>query len=474
MPDTAPLLKKVSDLADVMAAGGVGFTDYLTQLTYLLFLKMDAERSAVFGERSEIPEGCRWADIIAFDGEALVKAYDKALSTLSRQDGLVGTIFTKAQNKLSSPLHLKKLLDLIDAQNWLSLDTDLKGDLYEKVLEKNGADRKSGAGQYFTPRALIRAIVDVADPRIGETVRDPACGTAGFLLAAFQHMKVQSADADRQRFLRSKALSGVDNTPLVVTLASMNCYLHGLNVKESPIRCADSLEKEPETLVDVILANPPFGTRPAGATDIASVRSDLFVSTSNNQLNFLQHIMLSLKPGGRAAVVLPDNVLFEAGAGEKLRRKLFADYDLRIVLRLPSGIFYAQGVRANVLFFRRGGPTRETWFYDYRTGIRHTLVQNPLRRENLDDFIACARAADPAACASAWSEKNPEGRWRRYAAADLLARDKASLDIVWLKSDDGSADDRPLSELFGEMRERADSLSAAVAKLGALLEGIRE
>lgn len=474
MPETAPLLKKVSDLADVMAAGGVGFTDYLTQLTYLLFLKMDAERSTVFGEPSEIPEGCRWSDIIAFDGEALVKAYDKALAVLSGQGGLVGTIFTKAQNKLSSPVHLKKLLDLINAQNWLSLDTDLKGDLYEKVLEKNGSDRKSGAGQYFTPRALIRAIVDVADPRIGETVLDPACGTAGFLLAAFEHMKGQSADAARQRFLRAKALSGVDNTPLVVTLASMNCYLHGLSPKESPIRCADSLEKEPETLVDVVLANPPFGTRPAGATDIASVRSDLFVSTSNNQLNFLQHIMLSLKPGGRAAVVLPDNVLFEAGAGEKLRRKLLADYDLSTILRLPSGIFYAQGVRANVLFFRRGGPTRDVWFYDYRTGIRHTLVQNPLRRENLDDFVACARAADPAACPSAWSEANPEGRWRRYAAADLLARDKASLDVTWLKADDGSADDRPLSALFAEMRDRSASLSAAVAKLGSLLEGIAD
>ena len=474
MPETAPLLKKVSDLADVMAAGGVGFTDYLTQLTYLLFLKMDAERSSVFGEPSEIPEGCRWSDIIAYDGEALVKAYDKALEKLSGESGLVGTIFTKAQNKLSSPVHLKKLLALIDAQNWLSLDTDLKGDLYEKVLEKHGSDRKSGAGQYFTPRALIRAIVDVADPRIGETVLDPACGTAGFLLAAFDHMEGQSADAEKQRFLRGRALSGVDNTPLVVTLASMNCYLHGLSPKESPIRCADSLEKEPETLVDVVLANPPFGTRPAGATDIASVRSDLFVATSNNQLNFLQHIMLSLKPGGRAAVVLPDNVLFEAGAGEKLRRKLLADYNLHLVLRLPSGIFYAQGVRANVLFFRRGGPTRDVWFYDYRTGVRHTLVQNPLRRENLDDFVACARASDPASCASAWSEANPEGRFRRYAAADLLSRDKASLDVTWLKADDGSADDRPLSELFAEMRDRSASLSAAVAKLGSLLDGIQD
>lgn len=472
MPDTSQLLRKVDAMADVMASGGVGFTDYLTQLTYLLFLKMDAE-SAALGETSAIPEGCRWSDLMLLDGEALVKAYERALETLSRQSGLVGTIFTDAQNKLTKPVHLKKLLTLIDAENWLSLDTDFKGDLYEKVLEKNGADRKSGAGAYFTPRALIGAIVDVADPRIGETVCDPACGTGGFLLAAYEHMKRQSQDLTQRKFLRNGALSGTDITPLVVTLASMNCYLHGLD-SASPIRCADSLEKEPETLVDVILANPPFGTRPAGATDIASVRSDLFVSTSNNQLNFLQHIMLSLKPGGRAAVVLPDNVLFEAGAGEKLRRKLFSDYDLRIVLRLPSGIFYAQGVRANVLFFRRGGPTRETWFYDYRTGIRHTLVQNPLRRENLDDFVACARAADPAACASTWSEKNPEGRWRRYAAADLLARDKASLDIVWLKSDDGSADDRPLSELFGEMRERADSLSAAVAKLGALLEGIRE
>ena len=228
------------------------------------------------------------------------------------------------------------------------MDGDVKGAINESILEKNGQDKKSGAGQYFTPRSLIQAMVDVTRPQIGETVCDPACGTGGFLLAAYDYMKNQSQDKAKRDFLRDKALHGYDNTALVVTLASMNLYLHGIGTDRSPILCQDSLEKQPQTLVDVILANPPFGTRPAGSVDID--RPDFYVETKNNQLNFLQHMMVMLKNGGRAAVVLPDNVLFEGGAGETIRRELLKNFNLHTILRLPTGIFYAQGVKANVLF----------------------------------------------------------------------------------------------------------------------------
>ena len=382
------LVQKVWQLADVLAAAGVAFTDYIVQLTYILFLKMDAEAEAL-GIDSKIPKDCRWANLVDKDGFDLLERYEKSLKKLSEQPGLIGTIFSKAQNKISQPAHLAKVVAMVDAQDWLSLDIDTKGAIYEGILEKNGQDKKSGAGQYFTPRALIKAMVDVTNPKITETVCDPACGTGGFLLAAFDHMKRESQDRRKQMFLKTEALTGYDITPLVVTLASMNLYLHGVGIDSSPVKCEDSLEKEPSRLYDVILANPPFGTRPAGLGEISSMRQDFFAKTSNNQLNFLQHIMLLLKVGGRAAVVLPDNVLFEGGAGETVRKKLLADYDLHTILRLPTGIFYAQGVRANVLFFSRGGKTSETWVYDYRTGVKHTLANNKLERRHLDDFVAC-------------------------------------------------------------------------------------
>ena len=336
------LTKKVWSLATTLSGQGVGYTDYVIQLTYLLFLKMDAESVETFGDSSAIPEGCRWQDLTALDGLDLIEQYEKMLKILSEQDNLIGTIFTKAQNKIDKPVYLKKVISMIDEQQWLIMDG---------ILEKNGQDKKSGAGQYFTPRPLIQAIVDCLQPQIGETVCDPACGTGGFLLAAYDCMKGQSQDKGKRDFLNNKALHGVDNTPLVVTLASMNLYLHGIGTNRSPVVCEDSLEKEPNTLVDVILANPPFGTRPAGSVDIN--RSDFYVETKNNQLNFLQHMMLMLKTGGRAAVVLPDNVLFEGGAGETIRKKLLSDFNLHTILRLPTGIFYAQGVKANVLFFTK-------------------------------------------------------------------------------------------------------------------------
>lgn len=457
------LVQKVWQLADVLAAAGVAFTDYIVQLTYILFLKMDAE-AELLGIESKIPKDCRWANLVDRDGFDLLERYEKSLKKLSEQPGLIGTIFSKAQNKIAQPAHLAKVVAMVDAQDWLSLDIDTKGAIYEGILEKNGQDKKSGAGQYFTPRALIKAMVDVTNPKITETVCDPACGTGGFLLAAFDHMKRESKDLRKQEFLKAEALTGYDITPLVVTLASMNLYLHGVGIDASPVMCEDSLEKEPSRLYDVILANPPFGTRPAGLGEISSMRQDFFAKTSNNQLNFLQHIMLLLKVGGRAAVVLPDNVLFEGGAGETVRKKLLADYNLHTILRLPTGIFYAQGVRANVLFFSRGGKTTETWVYDYRTGIKHTLANNKLERRHLDDFVACYTQ----------KKRTETDRWHRFAVDELLKRDKTNLDLKWLKEPSDDDVDVSLKELLSDMEKYRVAIDKAVTQLGELAKGIEE
>ena len=314
-------------------------------------------------------------------------------------------------------------------------------------------------------------MVDVTRPQIGETVCDPACGTGGFLLAAYDYMKNQSQDKAKRDFLREKALTGYDNTALVVTLASMNLYLHGIGTDRSPILCEDSLEKQPQKLVDVILANPPFGTRPAGSVDID--RPDFYVETKNNQLNFLQHIMVMLKNNGRAAVVLPDNVLFEGGAGETIRKEMLKNFNLHTILRLPTGIFYAQGVKANVLFFKKGEQTKDVWFYDYRTGIKHTLATKPMMRHHLDDFVACYHAEDISQRKETYNEDNPNGRWRKYPVSELLKRDKTSLDISWIKQTNDD-DDMTLAELMSTIQQKSDNICKAVAELQGLLKGIEE
>lgn len=472
--NTQSLTKKVWTLATTLSGQGVGFTDYITQLTYLLFLKMDDENTKTFGDTSAIPEGYRWEDLVNLDGFDLVKQYEDTLKELSKQDNLIGTIYTKAQNKIDKPVYLKKVITLINEESWLVMEDDIKGAIYESILEKNGQDKKSGAGQYFTPRALIQAMVDVTCPQIGETICDPACGTGGFLLAAYDFMKQQSADKEKQRFLRDESLYGYDNTPLVVTLASMNLYLHGIGTKRSPIICQDSLEKEPSIPngVDVILANPPFGTRPAGSVEID--RQDFYVETKNNQLNFLQHMMLMLKQGGRAAVVLPDNVLFEGGAGETIRKKLLEDFNLHTILRLPTGIFYANGVKANVLFFTKGIPTKDIWFFDYRTGIKHTLATNPIHRHHLDEFVECYNSKNITARTETYeSETNPNGRWRKFNVGEILKRDKTSLDITWIKLNDYD-NDMSLTELMANIQEKSNNISKAVAELQKLLANINE
>lgn len=466
------LIKKVWQLADVLAGVGIGYTDYITQLTYLLFLKMDDESTNTFGETSAIPEGYRWADLIDLDGYDLTEQYERTLSKLSEQENLIGTIYTKAQNKIDKPVYLKKVISMINEENWLIMDGDVKGAIYENILEKNGSDKKSGAGQYFTPRSLIQAMVDVTRPQITETVCDPACGTGGFLLAAYDYMKSQSQDKTKRKFLREEALNGIDNTALVVTLASMNLYLHGIGTDRSPILCQDSLEKSPDKLFDVVLANPPFGTRPAGSVDIN--RDDFYTETSNNQLNFLQHIMSLLKDGGRAAVVLPDNVLFEGGSGEIIRKKLLEDFNLHTILRLPTGIFYANGVKANVLFFVKGSKTNSIWYYDYRTNIKHTLVTKKMTRANLDDFVACYNADNIDARNETYNaETNPNGRWRKFDVEDILRRDKTSLDITWIKQTSDDAD-YTLPELMEIIQEKSENIKTAVDELVSLLSNIKE
>lgn len=458
------LIKKVWNMATVLAGAGVGFTDYITQLTYLLFLKMDDENVTVFDEESAIPEDCRWKNLLEIEGLELIDQYEDTLRKLSKEKGLIGTIFTKAVNKIEQPVNLKKVITMIDEEDWLGMDVDVKGAIYEGILEKNGQDKKSGAGQYFTPRPLIKAMVDCIRPKIGETVCDPACGTGGFLLAAYDFMKSQSQDKTKRDFLRNKALHGSDNTPLVVTLASMNLYLHGVGTERSPIVCEDSLEKESTINPDVILANPPFGTRAAGSVEIN--RPDFYIDTKNNQLNFLQHMMLMLRQGGRAAVVLPDNVLFE-GSGEPIRRRLLTDFNLHTILRLPTGIFYAN-VKANVLFFTKGKPTKETWYYDYRTDIKHTLATNPMRRHHLDDFVACYNADDISTRKETYdAEANPNGRWRKYDVEELLGRDKTSLDITWIRQGN-DMEDITLAELMADIKEKSDNIASAVEKLQEL------
>ncbi len=461
------LLNKVWNIANVLAAAGVGFTDYITQLTYILFLKMDDEKEEL-GLGSSIPEGYKWSDLIEQSGDDLVEKYEDILEELSKDEGLIGTIFTKATNKIDRPVMLKKVIDMVSEENWYMMEGDFKGAIYEGILEKNGQDRKSGAGQYFTPRALISAIVDVIDPKITETVADPCCGTGGFLLAAYEHMRKQSKDVEKQKFLKNNALYGADNTSLVVTLASMNLYLHDIGVNKSPIAYKDSLIETTDDLYQVVITNPPFGTRPQGSVEVSANRPE-FIKTTDNQVNFLQHIMSIIKTGGRVGVVLPDSVLTDANATAKVREKLMKGYNLHTILRLPTGIFYANGVKTNVLFFDKGEPTKDIWVYDYRTGVKHTMATKPMTREHLQDFVDCYCSGHMQDRKETYdAEKNPNGRWRKFTEEEVKARE--DLNFKWI--DLTEEDDRTVGEILEEMQDEADGISAAVAQLKELLGGI--
>ncbi len=410
---------------------------------------------------------------------------------------MLGVIFRKAQNRIQNPARLRRLIDLIDSENWSELEVDIKSEIYEGLLEKNAQDTKSGAGQYFTPRELIKALVEVMRPQPGDTICDPAVGTGGLLLRAYDYITEQYKPLDRDQWehLRHKALHGweiVDNT---ARLCVMNLYLHGIGavspegqpVGESPIHVEDSLAKKPGVSFRMVLSNPPFGKKSsistvtdAGETKKESTvieRDDFWASTSNKQLNFVQHIVKLLEINGRAAVVVPDNVLFEGGAGETIRRKLMEECDVHTLLRLPTGIFYAQGVKANVLFFdrRTGGEqaaTKALWIYDLRTNINFTLKTNPLSRADLDDFVRCYHAENRHERAETWSPGTPEGRWRVYPYAEIAARDKLNLDIFWLRDEslEDSANlldpDMLAAEIIEDLKSALEQFEGIAADLG--------
>lgn len=477
------LVAKVWNFAHVLRDQGVSYQAYISQISYLLFLKMDEERVTQIGEASLLPDGSRWPDIRDLTGEALQTKYAKVLETLSRHGGIIGAIFLKAQNEIQDPAKLRRLVGLIDSETWLGLPVDVKGDIYEGLLARNAEDVKSGAGQYFTPRSVIETIVAVVDPEPHQTVHDPACGTAGFLLAAWEWMKAKPSARDRRIYteLRNK-FSGVDIVPEVVRLAAMNLYLHGITGADSIVEAKDALLTPSPRAYDIVLTNPPFGRKQSyriiredGETDSERDdydRSDFFVTTSNKQLNFLQHIMTVLAPNGEAAVVLPDNVLFEGGAGETIRRRLLQNFDFHTLLRLPTGIFYKQGVKANVLFFDKKPPseeasTKELWVYDLRTNKRFTLKERPMVKADLDDFTACYRSGRR-------FERQEAERFRRYPLETLLARDKVNLDVFWLKDD--TLDDPDLLPPPDEVAaEVVESLEAALERfrgVAASLKGL--
>jgi type I restriction enzyme M protein len=464
------LIQKVWNYATVLKNEGVHYGAYISQISFLLFLKMDDEATTRLGEPSVLPEDCRWNVIRDYQGDALATRYSKILAKLSREDGLIGAIFLKAQNEIQDPAKLRRLVTLIGEETWLGLDMDTKGAIYEGLLERNAAEVKSGAGQYFTPRPLIEAMVTVVDPRPEESVHDPACGTGGFLLAAWERMKANPDARDRRRQVRMRArLTGVDIVPDVVRLCAMNMYLHGAARSESTIERADALIKK-NGEYDVVLTNPPFGKKqgyrivgPDG--DIETEREeynrpDFIKTTSNKQLNFLQHIMSILKIDGRCGVVLPDNVLFE-GAGADIRKRLLDNYDFHTLLRLPTGIFYKQGVKANVLFFDRKRAsedpwTKDVWIYDLRTNMRFTQKERPMKRADLGDFVACYRANNRA-------KRAPSDRFRKFTYDELIKRDKINLDIFWLKDD--SLDDPDSLPAPDEIAaEIVESLEAALEK----------
>ncbi len=466
----AALLKKVWDIANVLAAAGVGFTDYITQLTYILFLKMDSEKEEL-GLGSSIPEGYKWEDLVDLSGTDLVEKYEEILKELSESEGIIGTIFTRATNKIDKPVMLAKVIEMVSSEQWYMMEGDFKGAIYEGILEKNGQDKKSGAGQYFTPRALIQAIVEVVNPKIDETVADPACGTGGFLLAAYEHMKRQSKDIEKQKFLKNHALFGADNTALVVTLASMNLYLHDIGVNKSPIAYQDSLIDTSDKMYKVILANPPFGTRPQGSVEVAANRPE-FVKTSDNQVNFLQHIMSIVKTGGRVGVVLPDSVLTDTGATAQVREKLLKNFNLHTILRLPTGIFYANGVKTNVLFFEKGEPTKDIWVYDYRTGIKHTMATKPMTRAHLQDFVDCYKTgAIQDRKATYDKDENPNGRWRCFTKDEYTveAEKDNSLDFKWLNLEE--KDDREIGEIVSDLQDSFENMASAFSILTDTMAG---
>lgn len=448
MSNPQQLVQKLWNYCNILRDDGLSYGDYVEQLTFLLFLKMaDEQAKPPFNKTSPIPKGKDWPALLAKDGDELEIHYRHTLEELGKKSGMLGVIFRKAQNKIQDPAKLRRLIvDLIDKEQWSSLSADVKGDAYEGLLQKNAEDVKGGAGQYFTPRPLIAAMVEAIAPQPGQAICDPACGTGGFLLAAHDYLaKHHALDRAQKKKLKGGTFFGIELVDSVTRLCAMNLLLHGIggeSEEDLPVVTKDALAgKHGE--YEIVLANPPFGKKSsvtivneAGDTSKESLiinRDDFWASTSNKQLNFLQHIFTILKQHGRAAVVLPDNVLFEGGAGETIRRELLKQADVHTLVRLPTGIFYAQGVKANVLFFDRKPAqekpwTQKLWIYDLRTNLHFTLKENTLKRSDLDDFVACYNPKNR------YQRKESE-RFKSFTYEELTKRDKVNLDIFWIKDE---------------------------------------
>jgi type I restriction enzyme M protein len=490
--NTAPIVSKVWSFCTTLRDDGVSYGDYLEQLTYLIFLKMaDEYAKPPYSRDVGIPAEFGWQSLKSKRGAELEGHYVTLLRELGTRAGMLGQIFTKAQNKIQDPAKLFRLIDMVDDTEWVTMGADVKGDIYEGLLEKNAEDTKSGAGQYFTPRALIRAMVECVRPEPGTRIADPACGTGGFLLAAHDYIVGHHPAMDRGQLehLQRDALHGWEIVDSAARLCVMNLYLHGIGGEETNITVDDSLRSHTGVNYDMVLTNPPFGRKLAltfvnseGESERESLtveRPDFWATTSNKQLNFLQHVRTLMKNTGRAAIVVPDNVLFEGGAGETIRKKLLDTTDLHTILRLPTGVFYAQGVKANVIFFdnREASPhpwTKRVWYYDYRTNIHHTLKKKPLRYEDLSDFVTCYNPQNRHQRKATWDEHEaPEGRWRSYSYEELAARDKTSLDIFWLK-DKSLTDLDNLPEPGDLAEEIIENLEAGLNSFRAVLAGLQQ
>lgn len=432
-----------------------------------------------------IPEQYNWDSLRLEKGAELEAHYITLLRELGTSKGMLGQIFTKAQNKIQDPAKLSRLIEMVNDTHWVMMGADTKGTIYEGLLEKNAEDTKSGAGQYFTPRALIKAMVACMRPEPMQTIADPACGTGGFFLSAYDYLVANyQMDKKQKAFLKHDTFSGNEIVANTRRLCLMNMFLHNIGEIDgnSAVSSTDALIAPPSHHVDMVLANPPFGKKSSMTftnaegeqeqDELTYNRQDFWATTSNKQVNFVQHIRSMLKSTGRAAVVVPDNVLFEGGAGETVRKKLMETTDLHTILRLPTGIFYANGVKANVIFFdnrpaQKDPCTKEVWIYDYRTNVHHTLKKKPLRLEHLEDFITCFNADNRHKREEIWHpEQNPEGRWRKYSYKEILARDKTSLDIFWLK-------DKSLADL-DNLPDPEDLAAEIIENIEAGLNSFRE
>ncbi len=448
------IISKVWGMCNPLRDDGVSYGDYLEQLTYLIFLKMSDEYSRPpYKKNTGIPEGYTWSDMNTLKGAELEEKYKTILERLAKEGGILGQIFSQASNKISNAAILFRIVQMIDKEKWVSMSSDVKGEIYEGLLQKNAEDIKSGAGQYFTPRPLIRAMVECLRPEPGKTIADPCCGSGGFFLAAQEFLTNPdhyTLDREQKEFLKNETFYGNELVKTTFKMALMNLYLHNIGdiYGNVPVAQGDSLLTDPGYRVDYVLTNPPFGKKSSitmtneegeeEEEDLVYNRQDFWTTSSNKQLNFVQHINTIMKATGKAAVVVPDNVLFEGGAGETVRQKLLHTTDLHTILRLPTGIFYKPGVKANVIFFDKkpASPemqTKEIWIYDFRTNIHFTLKQHPMSDEDLKDFIACYNPENRYERTETWSEENPDGRFRRFSADEILKRDKTSLDIFWIK-----------------------------------------